>query len=266
MLARGTLLLCVGALLCGVPVHGQSTSAPVADAPGTGVDNGVDPLYFRHRVELEQRVFDSDERGPEKGYTTFARADWAVTSSDIFRLILPYSSLQFDGGVNTNDFGDLRLQFLRKVDRRSPNHYIDAVGFGVELLHPTGDREDRTGRAQWAVAPVVMFSAYPGHGVGIFPSFKFNKSFKKDEPGAMDVAELSASSLFSWNHPRWWIAAEPEVVVDFDGADTTSYALRFQAGVQLGRRFALLAGVGTSLGGSEELFDEEALIGVRFLP
>ena len=265
MLGRATLLLCAGALLCALPLHAQSSPSSWAVEPGTGVDNGVDPLHFRHRVELEERVFEADERLLERGYTTILRADWAVTRRDIFRLILPYTHLDFEED-QTGDFGDTRLQFLRKVDRRSPKHYIDAVGFGLELVLPTGDLEDRTGRAQWAVAPLVMFSAYPGHGVGIFPSFRLTKSLSHDEPEAPGVTVLSASSMFSWNHPRWWIAAEPEMVVDFDGPDETSYALRFQAGLQLSRRFAVLAGVGKTLGGSRELFDEEALVALRFLP
>ena len=264
MLGRATLLLCAGALLCALPLHAQSPSSWAVE-PGTGVDNGVDPLHFRHRVELEERVFEADERLLERGYATILRADWAVTRRDIFRLILPYTHLDFEED-QTSDFGDTRLQFLRKVDRRSPKHYIDAVGFGLELVLPTGDLEDHTGRAQWAVAPLVMFSAYPGHGVGIFPSFRLTKSLSHDEPDAPGVTVLSVSSIFSWNHPRWWIAAEPEMVVDFDGSDETSYALRFQAGLQLSRRFAVLAGVGSTLGGSRELFDEEALVALRFLP
>ena len=55
-------------------------------------------------------------------------------------------------------------------------------------------------------------------------------------------------------------------MVDFAGSDKTSYALRFQAGWQLSRRFAVLAGVGSTLGGSREQFDEEAVVALRFLP
>ena len=72
--------------------------------------------------------------------------------------------------------------------------------------------------------------------------------------------------MFSWRHPCWWIAAEPEFQIDVASSDKTSYALRFQAGLQLGRRFALLAGVGKSLGGTDELFDDEVTIALRFFP
>ena len=266
MRARRTLSLCVGVFLCALPVYSQGASTLAADEPGTGVDNGVDPLYFRHLVQLEQRVFGADEQDIDKGYRTLFRADWAVTRRDIFRLVLPYDHLEFNNGESTTDFGDMRLRFLRKVDRRSSEHYADFLGFGLDLVIPTGDLEDRTGGAQWSVAPVLMFSAYPGHGVAIVPAVQFTKSISHDESDAPEVAELLVSSLFSWNRPHWWIAAEPEVIVDFDGDDATSYALRFQAGVQLSRKFALLAGLGTTLGGSSERFDNEALLSLRFLP
>lgn len=266
MLVRGAVVLCTGLLLFGLPLQGESLAATVETEPGTGVDNGVDPLYFRHRVELGLLAFDAEGRRPDSGYTAVVRADWAVTATGKFQLTLPYSALQFGGGESTNDFGDMVLQFLRKVDRRAPDTFVESVGFGVGLIIPSGDLADHTGRAQWAVVPVLLFSAYPGHGVGIFSSFRFTKSLVNDERGSKDIAELSVSSMFSWSHPRWWIAAEPEAVVDFAMGGTTSYALRFQAGVQLSRKFAVLAGVGTTLGGSRELFDEEARIGLRFLP
>jgi opacity protein-like surface antigen len=264
-LGRG-LLLFAGALLCGVPVSAHDSVPPGTDEPGTGVDNGVDPLYFRSRVEVVARSFDAPERSIAQGYTSSFKADWALTSADIFRIIVPYSHLEYHNGDSTNDFGDTELRFLRKVDRKSPDHYIDSVAFGFDLVIPTGDLYDRTGRAQWAVAPVLRFSAYPGHGVGIFPSFRLLKSISADESEAEDIAELEASSLFAWNHARWWIAAEPELAVDFDGGDTTTYALRVEAGVRLSRRFLILAGAGTSLGGSRERFDDEAFVGLRFLP
>ncbi len=255
--------LAILALLLSCSLPGVSLAQTEA-RPVNGVDNGLDPLFLRHRVQLGARLRELDGQEIDHTRHYLFQADYALNANNLLRIEVPYSEPEFTNGDDRSDAGDLQIRYLRRVkDYDGP---FDAFGFGLDGIIPTGDLEDRTGGAQWSIAPFLMGSWSPVDGVGIFPSARLVKSLGNDEQHAPRVTELTAKFLVSWSRPHWWAAAEPEGFWNLTSGAHTSFSIHIQFGVLVTRRFAVVVQGGSTLGGSAEGFDQEAQILLRFLP
>lgn len=204
----------------------QEPQAPAAETPD--LENPTKAVLFSFRNE----------------YFNLARGAWTdafIFRSDrvlvrtrprlggkvgiLTRFDLPFVAAHF-GNASDVGLGDLYAQ-AAYVPWLSPRF---ALAMGTGLTLPTAT-EKTLGLGKWQIAPVVAPVWFLPNRKGLFlVRLHGHFSFAGDED-RRDVETLEIVPLVVWNFQRrWWTLIDTNVLIDWEGAGSTSY----RTGIEIG--------------------------------
>ena len=199
------------------------------------VRSGSDPTDFITRYEPSYE-FTRFDNGSET-QALVVRFDFALRRDLSVRVDLPWvdfdpSSTQRQRGFESDSgLGDTITQIIHKPISRDDFAFI----YGLRIDWDTA-AEDELGRGGNVYAPLTAIAWFPKPGLIIAPLFQWFIGDDLDNdplPGDRDIDELSYRQIVLWQPNKkymTWLKVEPEVIIDFENDDKTSYELGVEWG------------------------------------